>query len=212
MTRLGDILRRVKRFELRHDFVEYPFAGTYSFARGIFVGERKLGSSFSLPRVQRLREGDFVYCKIMAWEGVFGLVPKEADGCVMSGAFVVYELDRSRIIPEFLDYYFKIPAHWKTIGAQSTGTNVRRQSLHPDQFEVFSIPLPPLSEQRRIVASIEELAAKIDEAHGLRQNVAEKVNALIISLHTNLSGTRTKKLGEILTLDEDTVTVTPTGS
>jgi type I restriction enzyme S subunit len=38
----------------------------------------------------------------------------------------------------------------------------------------MEIPLPSLPEQRRIVARIEELAAKIDEARGLRQNVAEK--------------------------------------
>lgn len=173
MIHLGDILRRVERFEPRDGMVEYPFAGTYSFARGIFVGERKVGSSFSLPKVQRIREGDFIYCKIMAWEGAFGLVPKEADGCVMSGAFVVYKPDRVRIEPKFLDYYFKVPRHWKAVGTQSTGTNVRRQSLHPSQFEKFEIPLPPLSEQRRIVARIEELAAKIDEARVLRQKAAE---------------------------------------
>jgi type I restriction enzyme, S subunit len=211
-TPLGEILRRVERFEFRDDFVEYPFAGTYSFARGIFVGERKLGSSFSLPRVQRLRNGDFVYCKIMAWEGAFGLVPPEADGCVMSGAFVVYEVDRSQIEPKFLDYYFKIPANWKAIGAQSTGTNVRRQSLHPDQFENSSIPLPPLPEQRRIVARIEELAAKINEARGLRQKAKEEVEAFVTSLNASLAGTQMKKLGDILRLDEDLAAVIPTSS
>jgi len=93
-VRLSDVLHRADRFEPRDDLREYPFAGTYSFAKGIFVGERKLGSTFSLPKVQRIHAGDFVYCKIMAWEGAFGVVPKEADGCVMSGAFVVYEPNR----------------------------------------------------------------------------------------------------------------------
>ena len=77
--RLGEVLRRVERFEPREEFTEYPFAGTYSFARGIFVGERKLGSSFALPKIQRIRAGDFIYCKIMAWEGAFGIAPKETD-------------------------------------------------------------------------------------------------------------------------------------
>jgi type I restriction enzyme S subunit len=34
----------------------------------------------------------------------------------------------------------------------------------------YQIPLPPLAEQRRIVASIEELAAKVEEAHRLRSS------------------------------------------
>lgn len=172
---LGELLKRVARFEERDDFKEYQFAGTYSFARGIFVGERKLGSTFKLSKVQRIHEVDFVYCKIMAWEGAFGLVPKEAHNCVMSGAFVAYEVDREQIDPSYLGYYFKVPSVWQSIGRQSTGTNVRRRSLHPKQFEAATIPLPPLSEQRRIVARIEEeeLAAKVEEAQGLRQQVTE---------------------------------------
>jgi type I restriction enzyme, S subunit len=112
-VRLGEVLNRVERFEQRDELAEYPFAGTYSYARGIFVGERKQGSSFALPKIQRIRTGDFVYCKIMAWEGAFGLVPDKADGCVMSGAFVVYEIDRDRVNPTFLDWYFKVPTHWR---------------------------------------------------------------------------------------------------
>jgi type I restriction enzyme S subunit len=177
-AKLGEVLRRVERFEPREVLTEYPFAGTYSFARGIFVGERKLGSTFALPKVQRIRTGDFIYCKIMAWEGAFGIAPSETDNCVMSGAFVVYELNRNLIDQQFLDYYFKVPAHWQSIGSQSSGTNVRRQSLHPTQFECAEIPLPSVPEQRRIVARVEELAGQIQEARGLRHQAAEEANAL----------------------------------
>jgi type I restriction enzyme S subunit len=164
LVRLGEILRRVERFEMRDEATEYPFAGTYSFARGIFVGERKAGSTFALPKIQRIKAGDFVYCKIMAWEGAFGLVPPAANGCVMSGAFVVYEPVATKIDPEFLNWYFKVPAHWEAVGRESTGTNVRRKSLHPSDFEAFEIPLPPINEQQRIVARIDALVAELDEA------------------------------------------------
>jgi len=177
-VKLGEVLRRVERFEPREEFTEYPFAGTYSFARGIFVGERKLGSKFALPKIQRIRAGDFIYCKIMAWEGAFGIAPKETDNCVMSGAFVVYELNRERIDEKFLDYFFKVPEHWQSIGSQSTGTNVRRQSLHPSQFEKAEIPFPPIVEQRRIIARIDELASHINEARALRQETVVHAEAL----------------------------------
>lgn len=192
---LGEVLNRVDRFETRDELTEYTFAGTYSFARGIFVSERKVGATFALPKIQRIRVGDFVYCKIMAWEGAFGLVPKEADNCVMSGAFVVYEPKQERLNPKFLDYFFKVPLTWQTIGRQSTGTNVRRQSLHPTQFENAQIPLPPLTEQKRIVARIEELAAKIEEAKGLRQKAVEEAEAVVLSTlhHLFVCGTTTWK-------------------
>ena len=85
--RIADVLHRADRFESKDELTEYQFAGTFSYAKGIFVGDRKLGSTFGLPKIQRVRTNDFVYCKIMAWEGAFGIVPPEADDCVLSGAF-----------------------------------------------------------------------------------------------------------------------------
>jgi hypothetical protein len=45
------------------------------------------------------------------------------------------------------------------------GGQVRR-TPNPDAFFACEIPLPPLPEQRRIVARIEHLSAKITEARG----------------------------------------------
>ena len=198
-VKLGDILNRVERFERRDELIEYPFAGTYSYARGIFVGERKQGSTFALPKIQRIRAGDFIYCKIMAWEGAFGLVPKEADGCVMSGAFVAYEINDGRVDPAFLDWYFKVPTHWQEVGSQSSGTNVRRQSLHPRQFEKSEMPLPSLTEQRRIVARIEDLVDQIHQACALRCQSVEEAGTLILSALTHLrlpAGTKKRPIAE----------------
>jgi len=202
VVKLGEVLRRVERFERRDELTEYPFAGTYSFARGIFVSDRKLGSTFALPKIQRIHAGDFIYCKIMAWEGAFGIAPKQADNCVMSGAFVVYEVNSERIDEKFLDYFFKVPDHWQSIGSQSSGTNVRRQSLHPNQFERAEIPLPPLVEQRRVVARVEELAAQVNEACALRRQAAEEAAVLVASGMADIFGRLgrkhpTKKLEEV---------------
>ena len=173
------MLRHTERFESRDDTAEYRFAGTYSFARGIFTRPPVPGSSFRLGKVQRVRAGDFVYCKIMAWEGAFGLVPTDADNHVMSGAFVVYEPRLDKVVPAFLDWYFKVPHIWREIGSPSTGTNIRRRSLHPAQFEKSQIPLPPLPEQRRIVARIEEQADRITEASGMSAQASASAGAFM---------------------------------
>lgn len=49
------------------------------------------------------------------------------------------------------------------------------------------MPLPPLVEQRRVVARIEELAAQIREARTLRYQAAEETEALISSAQSTLS-------------------------
>jgi hypothetical protein len=69
-----------------------------------------------------------------------------------------------------------------------------------------------LEKQRQVVARIEELAAQVQEARTLRQQAAEEAEAFVTSVHVQLAGTRTRKLSEIMRLDEDTVPVFPDGS
>jgi restriction endonuclease S subunit len=49
----------------------------------------------------------------------------------------------------------------------------RRRTLSPESLFASKIPLPPLPEQQQIVARIEELAVKINEARGLRLSITE---------------------------------------
>jgi len=82
-----------------------------------------------------------------------------------------------------------------------------KTELKAKRFLPILVPLPSLAEQRRIVARIEELAAQINEAHNLRQQAAEEMEAFIIAVHVSLAGSRSRKLGNILQLEEDQVPV-----
>jgi len=177
-VKLGDVLRRVERYEERREEVDYPFAGTYSFARGLFDAGSRSGASFKLPRVQRIHTDDFVYCKIMAWEGAFGTVPDALDGHVLSGAFVAYEVDRDRLDPKYLDWYFRLPDVWRSVGSASTGTNIRRQSLHPRIFERHEMPLPPIVKQRRVVRGLNRFAQVMSRIEPLRDRADADLKAL----------------------------------
>ena len=52
----------------------------------------------------------------------------------------------------------------------------------------MKIPLPVPPEQRRIVARIEELAAKINEARGLRHHSAHEADTLLRKSISNIIG------------------------
>jgi len=60
----------------------------------------------------------------------------------------------------FLKYCFDSPYYQSQIDDKATGTAQR--GFYLNQLEDSIIPLPPLSEQQRIVAKIEELFARID--------------------------------------------------
>lgn len=154
---------------------DYQFAGVFCFGRGVFRSQVKRGITFAYPRLTRLRTGDFVYPKLMAWEGAFGVVPPECDGCVVSTEFPVFEILQDKVFPEILDTYFRNPAIWPEIAGASTGTNVRRRRLNPRDFLNYKIPLP----NRHVQQRLREVKAKIEALKGLQGESQAELNALL---------------------------------
>ncbi len=120
----------------------------------------------------------FIVSRIDARNGAFGLIPDSLDGALVSSDFPVFAVNPSRILPKYLEWISKTHFFVDLCKAASEGTT-NRVRLKEDRFLMAKIPLPPLAEQRRIVARIEELAAKIEEARGLRKNAGEEVEALL---------------------------------
>jgi type I restriction enzyme S subunit len=156
----------------------YQFAGVYSFGRGVFRGTRKTGLDFVYPRLTRLRTGDFVYPKLMAWEGALGVVPPECDDCVVSTEFPVFAVREDRVFHEILDIYFRMPSVWPGISNASTGTNVRRRRLNPQDFLNYQMPLP----QRAIQLTIKELRREVQTLNRRQAETAVELDALLPSV------------------------------
>ena len=156
----------------------YSFAGVYCFGRGIFKGQQKSGMEFAYPRLTRLQTGNFVYPKLMAWEGALGVVPADCDGLMVSTEFPVFEVDESRVFPEVLDVYFRTPSIWPALAGASTGTNVRRRRLNPSHFLDYRMPLPtkPVQEKLRQVKS------RADPVRKLQSETAAELAALLPSI------------------------------
>lgn len=142
----------------------YQFAGVYSFGRGVFASANKAGSDFSYGRLSTVREGDFTFPKLMAWEGALGVVPKECDGMVVSPEFPVFTVDKDMVLPEILDIYFRSPSVWPELASLSGGTNVRRRRIQPSRFLDYEISLPPLEIQKK-VRKLHEYALMLKARH-----------------------------------------------
>jgi len=142
---------------------KYRFAGVYSFGRGVFPSAIKMGSEFAYQRLSIVRAGDFIYPKLMAWEGALGVVPPECDGMVVSPEFPVFTVNTEAVLPEVLDIYFRTPEVWPTLADISGGTNARRRRLQPTDFLRYEMPVPPMVKQlelRAIYQHAQTLSAK----------------------------------------------------
>jgi type I restriction enzyme S subunit len=156
----------------------YQFAGVYCFGEGVFKGPCKSGLEFAYSRLTRLHAGNFVYPKLMAWEGALGIVPDDCDGFVVSTEFPVFEIDQSHVLPEILDVYFRSPQVWPLLSAISTGTNVRRRRLNPRDFLEFQMLLPPMPEQLKF----REVKKRVDAVKRLQAGTSAELDALLPSV------------------------------
>src|SRR2546426_4431949 len=92
-----------------------------------------------------------------------------------------------------------------TVDADCSGsTPLTRNRFKENFFLKLEIPLPPLAEQRRVVARIEELAAQIHEARTLRHQAIEEADALaqaskrkVLSTAQNARRPKLKEVAEL---------------
>jgi type I restriction enzyme S subunit len=155
----------------------YDFAGVLCFGRGVFRGQRRTGMEFAYRHLTRIRAGEFIYPKLMAWEGALAVVPAECDGLYVSPEFPVFTINEDRVLPDVLDVYFRSPAVWPLLSGASTGTNVRRKRLNPSDFLKYEFPLPP----RRAQLALRAVRQKMRELRSL-QNEATQLDALLPSI------------------------------
>lgn len=157
---------------------EYHFAGVYSFGRGVFRGQVKSGMEFAYPKLTRLRSGNFVYPKLMAWEGALGIVPPDCDGLVVSTEFPVFDVNLEMVSPEVLDVYFRDPTIWPALSGASTGTNVRRRRLNPADFLRYEFPVPSVAVQ----SQLGQLIAETRPLRALQADTNKEIDALLPSV------------------------------
>lgn len=81
---------------------------------------------------------------------------------MISGKMYQLRADPDVIDRHFLELFLREPSTRKQIDVMKTGISDSGLNLTHDRFRTISIPLPPLPEQKRIVAKIEELFSEVD--------------------------------------------------
>lgn len=158
---------------------EYAEIGIYSYGRGIFHKQPRSGVQVGDKDLFLIREGDFILQVTFAWEGAVGLASVREDGMYGSVRFPTFQVDESECYAPFLVNYFKTRQGREQLLKISPGSAGRNRVLSLKRIPEIVIPLPPLPEQQRIVARIEELARRVEEARGLRKTAVEEADALL---------------------------------
>src|SRR5262249_54105928 len=178
-------------------------------AKGLVLRDEVPGALIKTKKQQVCSAGELLVAEIDAKVGGYGLVPDSLDGAIVSSHYFLFTVDQARLDRTFLDYFIHTPSFREQVEAQGS-TNYA--AIRPAQVLEYEMPLPPLPEQQRIVARIEDCAGKIGLARTLRGQTTQEWNAFVVSLHTQLSAGRIRRLGQVVQLDEDQVPVSAVNS
>ena len=90
---------------------------------------------------------------------------------VAFGAFLLLARPNKLAVKPFVNFFFQSELYRDRIRLLANGVNIN--NIRTDHITSMPIPFPPISEQHRIVARIESLFAKLDEAKEKLQAVVD---------------------------------------
>jgi len=174
---LKEVAKPITRPVLVEAGTSYRTIGVKWWGMGAYERETIDGSRTTVKTLSIVSEGDLIINKIWVRHGSVAIATKDVDGCAGSGEFPTFELDLNRIDPRWIHWQTKMKSFWEKCDSLSRGTSGKNR-IKPELFLTIKIPLPPLTEQRRIVARIEALAGRVAEAQSLRREASEEAENL----------------------------------
>jgi type I restriction enzyme, S subunit len=122
-----------------------------------------------------LNAGDIVFARTGATTGKSFLVRHCPESAVFASYLIRVRLSKVAD-PVYVSHFFQTPDYWAQISRSAKG--VAQPGVNASTLKTLELPLPPLPEQRRIAAILDQadaLRAKRREALGLLDGLAQAV-------------------------------------
>jgi type I restriction enzyme S subunit len=178
LVRLGDVLLRHKDgLDIEED-EEYTRLTIRMNGQGVGIRDKVCGREIGTKRQFRVKAGQFLLSKIDARNGAFGLVPNDCDKAIVTGNFWAFDIASDRVVPRFIDLLTRTTLFVDYSIKASSGTT-NRLYLQEEKFVEQKIELPPIEEQKKIVARIDTVQQKLKAADELRASIDKDIASLL---------------------------------
>jgi len=114
--------------------------------------------------------GDFVINKMKAWQGSMGISNYKG---LVSPAYITSSLDTSQVHGLYIHKILRSHLYIDEYNRLSYGVRIGQWDMHFQDFKNIQIPLPPLSEQKKIASFLDKKTGEIDKAIELKQKENE---------------------------------------
>jgi type I restriction enzyme S subunit len=167
------------------DFIEsgHPVItiGTVQFS-GLETNKLKFISEEKANQLARFvaKEGDILFAR-MGTVGRCCVVPKEADGWIYNYHLIRVALDRTKAEPRYIHWLIRASEDIEAkLGDKKRGAT--REGVNSKIVALLPCRVPPLEEQRRIVAYLDSVQARLASLRQLQSETQEELDALLPSV------------------------------
>lgn len=181
MAKIGSFLKKSKdQIEIQDD-AEYKQVTVKINNGGVIArndGQLKRGSEIGTKRQTVVHAGQFIVSKIDARNGAFGVIPDDLEGAIVTNDFPVFDVDSSKILPQFMVLISTTPQFVEFARKCSSGTTNRKR-IDIDAFLQQVIPLPSLEEQIQIVKEYNSQICQYKSLENRNKALKDEINTFM---------------------------------
>lgn len=179
------------------------------WGKGLTLRGEVQGSAIAAARQYKAKAGQFLISRIDARHGAFGIVPANLDGALVSNDFPCFDIDLSKVLPHFFEWYSRTPEFVDLCRRASEGST-NRVRMKEDKFLKISVPMLPLDEQRDIVRRLDDVSALVDRRRRAVEASERETQAMLLKAFQQvIDGAPLRPMAEVAPLVRRPVEVEP---
>lgn len=180
MMRIGEFLKRNKTAVTIQDGVKYKRVTIKVRNGGVVPRDEVMGENIGTKKQFLVSKGQFILSKIDARNGAMGIIPTELDGAVVTQDFLPYDIDTTKVNPQYFVLVCTTKQFIAFCQSCSSGTT-NRQRVDEVQFLNIKVPVPSLEEQNKLVEEYNKQLAVASDAELLAIKKHRNINSLLFS-------------------------------
>jgi type I restriction enzyme S subunit len=148
---------------------------------GLEIREKVFGHQVKTKRQHRLVPGAFIISRVQCWHQAYAIVGDVPENAIASGNYDQFTIS-PEVDPRFFWWLSHSPTFTESVRSSASGVVIEKMVFDREAWLNKRLRLPPLPEQRRLVARIEEVSAQVTEVRALREQATAEAESLLSSL------------------------------
>src|SRR4029077_14338728 len=143
MVPIREVLSPYQEYIEAPEAKEYPKLSVKLYGKGVVLDAPANGITLKMKRHQIAKSGQVILSEIWGKKGAIGFVPPEGDGALCTSHFFLFDVDRDKLVPGYLQAIFTANYLESQLGAEAKGTT-GYAAVRPRHLLAARIPLPGL--------------------------------------------------------------------